>query len=276
MAAGAKAAGARCWNARLVSRRDCGPDAFVAELRLPTDPGPVAPGQFAMLSPADGTGPCIPRPFSVFDRPAADRFTFLIQVHGPGTRALDAVRPGGEMLCTMPLGTGFRVAPPERPVVLVAGGVGSAPFLLYAGARAADGAGGATWMLYGARSADRLYDRAAFAALDLRLECATDDGGVGRRGSVLELLADGLDGGRLPREALFAACGPEGLLHAFAGFARGRGLDAQLSLETYMGCGWGGCNACPVPTEPAGPLGAWPWAKTCVQGPVFDLAAIRF
>jgi len=229
-----------------------------------------------MLSPGNGDGPCIPRPFSIYDRTAADRVTFLIQVHGPGTRALAAIEEGSAYTCTMPLGQGFQVAPRERPVVMVAGGVGSAPFLLYARARTAAGAGDSTWMLYGARTADRLYDRELFAGAGARLLCASQDGGAEHRGTVIDLLRDGLDAGRLPQDALFAACGPEGLLHAFAEFARTRNLHAELSLETYMGCGWGGCNACPVPTEPNGPLGSWPWAKTCTQGPVFDLRTIRF
>ncbi len=229
-----------------------------------------------MLSPGDGSGPCIPRPFSVYERTAPDRFSFLIQVHGPGTRALDAIADGGAVTCTMPLGQGFRVAPSERSVVMVAGGVGSAPFLLYAQARVAAGAAASTWMLYGARTADRLYDRALFARTGVRLECASQDGDGAQRGTVLDLLRNGLDSGSIPADALFLACGPEGLLHAFADFARSRALSAELSLETYMGCGWGGCNACPVATAPDGPLGAWPWAKTCTQGPVFALDAIRF
>lgn len=266
---------ARCRAGVLRAKRACGPDAFVGEIDLPEDPGLVLPGQFAMLSPGDGSGPCIPRPFSVFDRPDARRLTFLIQVHGPGTRALEAVPEGGTWTVTMPLGNGFVAPPVSRPVVFVAGGVGSAPFLLYARARVAAGAGARTWMLYGARTPDRLYDAEAFARTGVPTLSATQDGGAGFRGSVLDLLAQELDARRLPQDALFCACGPEGLLRAFAGFARGRGLDAELSLETYMGCGWGGCNACPVATDPAGPLGAWPWAKTCTQGPVFPLAAVR-
>lgn len=275
MAATASSVSARCRSAVLRAKRACGPDAFVAELELPEDPGPVLPGQFAMLSPADGTGPCIPRPFSVYDRLGPRRFSFLVQVLGPGTRALDAVPVGGAWTATLPLGNGFAAPAPARPVVFVAGGVGSAPFLLYARARAAAGAASRTWMLYGARSSDRLYDAAAFAREGVPVLCATQDGGTGFRGTVLELLGAELDAGRIPSEALACGCGPEGLLHAFAGLARARGLDAELSLETYMGCGWGGCNACPVPTEPAGPLGAWPWAKTCTQGPVFPLPAVR-
>jgi dihydroorotate dehydrogenase electron transfer subunit len=275
MAATATPSAARCRAATLRALRPCGPDGFVGEVELPEDPGPVRAGQFAMLAPADGTGPCIPRPFSVFDRLGPRRFSFLIQVLGPGTRALIGVPVGGAWTVTMPLGNGFVPPPLGRPAVLVAGGVGSAPFLLYARERAAAGAAARTWLLYGARSADRLYERAALEAAGVPLLCATQDGAAGLRGNVLDLLGAALDAGRIPADALFCACGPAGLLHAFAGFARARGLDAEVSLETYMGCGWGGCNACPVPTAPDGPLGAWPWAKTCTQGPVFALAAVR-
>jgi len=271
----------RCVDAELVGRRDCGPDAFVLDLRLPEALPAARPGRFAMLSPADGTGPCIPRPFSLYDQPAPDRVTFLVQVMGKGTRALAALAPGAGVTCTLPLGNGFEVAAPEEEVVMVAGGVGSAPFLLY-GRRRAEAAAGlsggaaATHFLFGARSGERLYDRAAFDGMGLRTVLATDDGSVGFAGNVVRCLDAELEAGRIGADARFLACGPEGLLHGFAAFARERGLRAELSLETYMGCGFGVCNACPVPTEPDGPLGAWPWARTCEAGPVFPLTAIRF
>jgi hypothetical protein len=41
-----------------------------------------------------------------------------------------------------------------------------------------------------------------------------------------------------------------------------------------MGCGVGICNGCVVPTRPDGPMGAWPNAKCCVEGPVFSIEAI--
>lgn len=258
----------------LLDRRSCGPDGFVLEVALAEPLAPVAPGQFAMLAPGDGSGPLIPRPFSVYDQPAADRLTFLVQVIGPGTRALAAIPVGGSVLCTVPLGNGFAVAPPEREVVFVAGGVGSAPFLLYGRARRR--AGGKTTLLFGARSAERLYDRAAFEREGLAPCYATDDGSLGFHGNVVAALADALRRGTVGRVALFAACGPEGLLHAFARFARAEGLEAELSLETYMGCGVGICNACPVPTEPQGALGSWPYAKSCLDGPVFPLRDIVF
>ena len=265
-----------CQDAPIVSKRPCGPDAFVVEVELPEALGALAPGRFAMLSPADDTGPVIPRPFSVYDQISPTRLSFLVQVIGPGTKALDAVRIGEELTCTVPLGNGFKVAPAEREVVMVAGGVGSAPFLLYGRRRAEAGAGARTHYLYGARSADRLYDREAFAALDMRTVCATDDGSLGFAGNVVACLHEELRAGRIGRDALFCGCGPEGMLHGFAAYAQEHGLDAELSLETYMGCGYGVCNACPTKTRPGGPLGDWPYAKTCLDGPVFALSAIEF
>jgi len=260
----------------VLGRQIVGPDAFVLEVRVPGIPEGLPPGTFAMLSPEDGSGPEIPRPFSLYDRPAKDRFTFLIQTMGRGTKAIEAVPDGSVLRVTLPLGNGFEVAAADRTVVMVAGGVGSAPFLLYAKERAALGASAQTHMLFGARSAERLYDREAFEQVEVQLQLATDDGSLGFSGNVVACCGDLLDRGLLPQDALFLACGPAGLLHGFADFARARELDAWLSLETYMGCGFGVCNGCPVPTEPDGPLGAWPYAKTCTEGPVFPLSTIRF
>ncbi|MDA0667761.1 MAG: hypothetical protein O3A95_08250 [Planctomycetota bacterium] len=265
-----------CVVGSVVERHSVGPDGFVLELEIPNMPEAMPPGAFAMLSPEDGSGPEIPRPFSIYDRLSATRFTFLIQTLGRGTKAIEKVAVGGEMRITMPLGNGFEVAPATRTVVMVAGGVGSAPFLLYAKERADLGASENTHMLFGARSEERLYDRQAFEAVDVDLHLATDDGTLGFHGNVVACLADLLDAGKLPTDALFLACGPAGLLHGFADFARDRKLDAMLSLETYMGCGFGVCNACPVPTNPEGPLGAWPYARTCTEGPIFPLSSIQF
>ena len=262
-------------KATLKERRAVGPDAFVLELQVPGLPD-LPPGQFAMLSPESGGSQQIARPFSIYDRPAADTVSFLIQVLGEGTREICDLPPGAELRCTIPLGNGFEVAPTEETVVFVAGGVGSAPFLLYARARAAMGAGASTHMILGARSAERLYDRQSFESIELQLMPATDDGSLGFHGHAVAALEHALDSGAVPADARFLACGPAPLLHGFADFARARSLRAWLSLETYMGCGFGVCNGCPVPTRADGPLGHWPYARTCVDGPVFPLEAIEF
>jgi dihydroorotate dehydrogenase electron transfer subunit len=271
----ASSVSARCTDSRVVGRISCGPDAFLLDVEVDDELPELAPGVFAMLSPADGTGPELGRPFSLYDQ-RGRVLRFLVQVMGVGTQALAKVEVGGLVTLTFPLGNGFAVESPERPVVMVAGGVGSVPFLLYARHRMQLGAEANTWLLFGARTADRLYDADGLAAAGAPMLYATDDGSRGFHGNVVQLLDQELAAGRLPRDACFCACGPEGLLHGFAAYARKHELDAQLSLETYMGCGFGVCNACPVETQPDGPLGAWPWARTCEAGPIFSLSDIKF
>jgi dihydroorotate dehydrogenase electron transfer subunit len=70
------------------------------------------------------------------------------------------------------------------------------------------------------------------------------------------------------------ACGPERMLEAVESLAREKGLPCWLSLETFMGCGVGICNGCPVRTVADGPIGAWPNAKCCVEGPVFSVEQV--
>ncbi len=261
----------RSLRATLVERRDCGPDAFLVEIAFSEAFSELAPGRFAMLSPAADPEFVVPRPFSVLEQPSPERMRFLIQVIGRGTRALAALEPGAELRCTVPLGNGFALPSSEREVVLVAGGVGCAPFLLYGRQRARQGAGSRTVFLYGAREAARLYAIELFEAVDWRLLPATDDGSRGFHGNAVSCLGAELEAGRIARGALYCACGPAPFLHAFSAFAREHGLDARLSLETYMGCGIGVCNGCPTATAPDGAFGDWPWAKACLDGPVFAL-----
>ena len=280
-------------TAVVVATRRCGPDAFVLEVET-ADPipgctaaaladGPNAatvasanPGWFAMLSPADGSGPVLPRPFSLYDVLAPNRISFLIQELGRGTKALGKLAPGAVLDMTFPLGNGFTLPSTDRPVVLLAGGVGSAPFLLYARQRLAAGAGDNTWVFLGGRTKERLYDHEAFLDAGVTTLLSTDDGSHAFAGNVIQNLQAQRAAGVIPDDALFCACGPAGFLHGFADYARAEGLEAQLSLETYMGCGYGVCNGCPVATEPDGPLGKWPWARTCQEGPVFPLSSIKF
>lgn len=271
---------ARSRLARTVAVEPCGEDAVRLVVRPEEPLPPVRAARFFMLRREDGVGPAIPRPFSLYRR-EGDDLEFLIQVIGRGTRALAAARPGDPLRLVGPLGNGWpTLTGADPPLVFLAGGVGSAPFLL-AAEQAAAGMDGAEpvpreamTMLYGAATRAKLYDLERFEALGIRVCVATDDGSAGLSGNVLDLLAREQAEGRLPEAVRLFACGPEPMLRAVERFARARGLAAWLSLETHMGCGVGICNGCPVPTRPEGPLGAWPNAKCCVEGPVFSLDAI--
>jgi dihydroorotate dehydrogenase electron transfer subunit len=183
------------------------------------------------------------------------RLGLLVREFGAGTRRLGGLRPGDRALLLGPLGRPFRVDP-GRPVVCVAGGVGLAPFLFLA--PEARALGSPVRLLYGERTTDRVFDPGLIRELTgVDPELFTEDGGAGRRGLVLDGIAD-------HEESLLLACGPTPMLAALERLVRARGLDLQVSVEEHMGCGVGTCQGCVV----RGADGTW--VKACTDGPVFD------
>lgn len=212
-----------------------------------------------------GAGLLLRRPYSYCDRaPEADGFSLLVKEFGAGSRALARLEPGGEADCLGPLGTVFRPPPGDHTPVIVAGGVGIAPFVLFC--RALRDAGRRALVLLGGRTAEDLYLRGAFTAFGMEVRSATEDGSAGRRGFVTELLDRALaDAGR---PALYS-CGPTGMLLRAAELGAAAGVPHQVSIERRMGCGMGCCLGCVVWAAPSS--GESPeYLRSCTEGPVFD------
>lgn len=274
---------ARSQIARAVAVVPSRGDGVVLRVRPDEPLPPLRAARFFMLRREDALSPEIPRPLSIYRQLPSGELEFLIKVMGEGTRALAAATEGTALRLVGPLGNGWPTLDGDGPPwVMLGGGIGSAPFYMgieqalagMDGARpvARDG----LCYLYGAATADLLYELEAFRALGARVVTATDDGTEGFRGNVVQLLEELWRAGELPETVRLLACGPDPMLAAVERLALERGLDCWLSLETLMGCGVGICNGCPVPTRPEGPLGAWPNAKCCVEGPVFSTREIVF
>jgi NAD(P)H-flavin reductase len=207
----------------------------------------------------DGERPFLPRAFSVLRAPAdSDELHFLIEDVGPGTKRLSEAEPGDELLVVGPLGRGFTKPAGNRAALLVGGGVGIAPLAIWQDQL---GNGGGRPLL-----GFRDEARAAGAALVQEPIIATDDGSVGHRGFVTELLAEELDetGG----ERMVYACGPPPMLEAVRQLCEAHLVPAQLALESGMACGFGACFGCVVPTRRG-------YVRVCVDGPVLDASALE-
>ncbi len=271
---------ARSCLAEVLEVEKIGDDGVLLSVRPELEMKNVRASRFFMLRHEDGRSPAIPRPFSLY-RQHGNELEFLIKVMGRGTSALAASRTGEKLRLIGPLGNGWPALDGDGPPwVMLAGGVGSAPFPL-AIEQALRGMDGRKpckpeqlVYLFGAARKGLLYDLEAFRALGIRVFTATDDGSEGFKGNVIGLLESLWAKKELAREVRLLACGPERMLEATEKLARDRDLECWLSLETLMGCGVGICNGCPVPTRPEGPMGAWPNAKCCVEGPVFSTRAI--
>jgi dihydroorotate dehydrogenase electron transfer subunit len=236
----------------VVERRNYGPYTVLTAAD-PDGPRPD-PGQFYMLTAAERWGggederPFLPRAFSVM-RSRDGTLEFLLEDVGPGTRRLAELAPGDELLLLGPLGNGFARPREGRRAILVGGGVGIAPLVIWS-----DALGAATTLL-GFRDAAH----AEGAALLPGARIATDDGSTGHHGFVTDLLAAELDPG-----AEVYACGPPPMLDAVAGICADAGVPAQLALESGMACGYGACFGCVVGTRDG-------YVRLCLDGPVIEL-----
>jgi NAD(P)H-flavin reductase len=223
------------------------------------------PGQFYMLATVERWGggaaerPFLPRAFSVMRAvPEASELHFLLEDVGPGTRRLGEVEPGEELWIAGPFGVGFGRPVADRRLILAGGGIGIAPLAIWQDeltAAATDGSADVATLL-GFRDAAHAQGAAVLGEASI----ATDDGSVGHRGPVTDLLAAELDA---DGAATVYACGPPGMLEAVRALCAARDVPAQLALESGMACGFGACFGCVVPTRDG-------YVRLCVEGPVLD------
>ena len=235
-------------DAPLVGRREVARGMFVLTMDAPEIAQSVRAGQFVNLGWAGG--PLLRRPFSVY-RTEGDHIEVVLKAVGAGTGQLLRMEAGAIISCLGPLGHGFDLAPGPRSVALVSGGLGVAPMLL--AAREARAVGMHVTWVHGARSADDLCSEADGD----EVISATDDGTRGFAGTAVAAVPD-VD--------LVLACGPNRML---AGVAS-RWPDAQVAVETYMGCGTGVCLGCAVPLARGG------YDRACKEGPVYRAADIEW
>src|SRR5262249_2103799 len=147
------------------------------------------------------TDPLLGRPFALYDtvldagRPVALDVVYLVV--GKMTGRLAALRKGDALEAWGPLGNGFADLDGVGHVALAAGGIGQTPFLAYVrhllGTRGYGGEPprrrvGRVSLFYGVRSADLAAGVDDFRAAGAEVHLASDDGSLGYRGFVTQLL----------------------------------------------------------------------------------------
>ncbi len=70
------------------------------------------------------------------------------------------------------------------------------------------------------------------------------------------------------------ACGPTPMLKGLKAYASAHNLEANLSLEERMGCGFGACVGC-VTKIVADTEAGFVYKKVCKDGPVFPYEAVH-
>jgi dihydroorotate dehydrogenase electron transfer subunit len=191
------------------------------------------PGQFVMvwLPGVDE----IPMGFSTIGPSAS----ITIQRMGDATRALCALEQGERVGVRGPFGKGFQLLEGKR-CLLVGGGNGVAPLVPLAEALVANGC--RVYSAVGARTREELLFIDRLAGISgIPPEVATDDGSEGHHGFVSNLAE------RLMNEFrpdMVFTCGPELMMRKVADTCWDMSIPFQASMERYMKCGIGLCDAC--------------------------------
>ncbi len=219
-------------------------------------------GQFLIVRVGEGDERI---PLTIADNdPEAGTVTIVIQALGHSTKQIVALRPGdGFEDVVGPLGQASEIEN-YGTVVIVGGGVGIAP--IYPIARDLKKAGNRVIAIIGAKSKDLLFWQDKLAAVVDEVRIATDDGSVGHKGFVTDLLAeacerDGVD--------IVWAIGPMIMMYNCVKVTKPRGIRSIVSMNPIMIDGTGMCGGCRVRVGNETKF-------ACVDGPEFDGDLIDF
>ena len=227
-------------------------------LNCPEIADEAKPGEFVMVR--CGADCLLPRPFSVHRVINKEDLAlyFAVLEGGKGTDWLSQRKIGDSVKLLGPLGNSFNVNSTSHNLLLVAGGMGIAP--LYFLAQETLNQGYSVALLYGTAVKYRYPED--HLPSGIKLIAATEDGTVGRKGKVTDLLSEFAGWA----DQIFA-CGPMPMYRDMAQRKRELGLQGkqvQISLEVVMGCGHGVCYGCTIRTKQG-------LKQVCKDGPVFDL-----
>jgi len=235
--------------------------SHLIQLHCPEIAGEATPGQFVMVR--CGEECTLPRPFSIHQVNTNGDIAifFAVLEGGRGSQWFSKRQDNETVEMFGPLGNGFSISPRAKNLLLVAGGMGLAPlcFLAQQAVREKRSVtlllGAAIGPLYTERPENLLPPR-------IDLATATEDGSIGKKGRVTDLLPDFVDWA----DQIFV-CGPMLMYRDMAHRKHKLKLKdkpVQISLEVRMGCGRGVCYGCTIKTKQG-------LKQVCQDGPVFDL-----
>lgn len=226
----------------------------------------MLPGQFVQVMACGQGEPLLRRPISInFVDRAANELWLLVHNVGRGTNLICSTTAGSKLNVLLPLGNGFTLnasGEAGKRLLLVGGGVGTAP-LLYYGMRLRELGGEPTFLL-GGKSAKDLLQLDEFEKYG-RVFVTTEDGSAGERGFVTQHSV-------LERETFnrVATCGPKPMMMAVARYAEKAVTECEASLENLMACGLGACLCCVERNNEGHNV------CVCKEGPVFNVKQLTW
>jgi dihydroorotate dehydrogenase electron transfer subunit len=133
--------------------------------------------------------------------------------------------------------------------------------------------------IIGAMTEADLLEKDGLFKLGLKPIICTDDGSLGFKGNVVDLLTMELP--RYPQPLVYS-CGPSAMLMGVDNLLSELTFSGYLSLEALMPCGYGICSGCAVKVKP--PIDQGPTddkrdyhlKRVCIEGPVFKSGEVNW
>jgi dihydroorotate dehydrogenase electron transfer subunit len=248
----------RSYTSKIIESERVAPEAVRLRLEM-ADGKTYRAGQFVHLRVDEAAYyPLLRRPFSTWDT-GEGWIDVLYAIKGKGTQLLAQKGPGETIGMLGPLGNSFSMPPKGKRITFVAGGVGIVPFYIFAKQILAQEPKADITLLFGARGRDYLFGLEQLQQLPQKIEIATEDGSVGHKGYVTDLLKD---------PDVVYGCGPDPMLKALARIVTRKKIWCEMSLETHMGCALGACRACVTPVKTSD---GWRYSRVCCEGPNYNV-----
>lgn len=247
------------------------PNIYLMEVHAPRVAKAAQPGQFIIIRVHD-KGERIPLTICDYDTEKGT-VTIVTQTVGASTNLICAKEEGDFFLDFVgPLGcpSEFIHETPEelkkKKILFVAGGVGTAP--VYPQVKWLHQQGVDVDVIIGAKSKNHLILNDQMKAVAKNVYIATDDGSVGSKGLVTDVLVDLVEN-KGKQYDVVVAIGPMIMMKFVALATKKYGIKTIVSLNTLMVDGTGMCGACRVTVGDKVMF-------TCVDGPEFDGHLVNF
>lgn len=237
---------------------------FILDLLAPEPLPEILPGQFVDILIENSPSTFLRRPFSIYSvMKDKNIIRLLMQIRGEGTRKLGHLRENDKVNLIYPLGKPFSM-PEDENVLLVAGGIGTAPLMFLS--QHLNSLGMRPDILIGSRTNEDLFEMDLFRYQCRNVFVTTEDGSEGETGFVTHHSIFRNDPFKYKK---IYCCGPDPMMHAVAKLAEKLGTACEVSLENFMACGFGVCLCCITPTINGN-------QRSCVEGPVFDTKILKW
>ncbi|MDD4308355.1 MAG: sulfide/dihydroorotate dehydrogenase-like FAD/NAD-binding protein [Thermoplasmata archaeon] len=241
---------------KILSMKELVPTIYEAVVEAPEIARKAKAGEFLVVMP-DEKGERVPLTIADFDREKGT-ITIVFMAIGTSTYKLAAMKAGQSYYAFVgPLGHASEIRN-YGTVVLVAGGVGTAP--IYPIAREMKKAGNRVICIQGARTKDLLFWQDKIASVCDEHIITTDDGTFARKGLVTEPLKELCEKGNV---GIVYAIGPVPMMKFCSLTTKPFGVRTIVSLNSIMIDATGMCGGCRVNVSNETKF-------TCVDGPEFD------